>query len=111
VGLAGLHPANHHPNSTVGRAAGQYRVGNQPNEPGDPPYNRMSFTFRGGYPTYSSQYADKLVQDGSGTPIPIEGPGVLRIGSTGPRRTLRTARHPRSGPSHRRTAAGDYEAT
>jgi hypothetical protein len=54
-------------------------VGNHPNDPGDRPYNRMSFSFTTGYPSYRFEYVSQLVADGSGQPIPLEGYGVLRI--------------------------------
>jgi len=54
-------------------------AGNYSNEPGDRPYNRMSFSFTTGYPSYTFQYVNQLVADGSGQPIPLEGRGVLRI--------------------------------
>jgi hypothetical protein len=54
-------------------------AGNHPNDPGDRPYNRMSFSFTTAYPSYTFEYVDKLIADGSGQPIPLAGPGVLRI--------------------------------
>jgi hypothetical protein len=54
-------------------------VGNHPNDPGDRPYNRMSFSFTTGFPSYHFQFVDQLVADGSGKPIPLAGNGVLRI--------------------------------
>lgn len=54
-------------------------VGNHPDNPGDRPYNRMSFTFTNGFPSYQFEYVDKLVADGSGHTIPLAGLGVLRI--------------------------------
>jgi hypothetical protein len=54
-------------------------VGDHPKDPGDRPYNRMSFSFTTGYPTYRFQYVNQLLADGSGQPIPLEGYGVLRI--------------------------------
>jgi len=52
---------------------------NHPNDPGTRPYNRMSFSFNFGYPTYSFQFVNQLVGDGSGLPIPLAGKGVLRV--------------------------------
>jgi hypothetical protein len=49
-----------------------------PREPYDRPYNRVSFSFTSGYPSYRFMYVAKLA-DGSGQPIPFEGLGVLRI--------------------------------
>ena len=54
-------------------------AGNHPSDPGDRPYNRMSFSFTTAYPSYSFQYVDRLVADGSGEPVPLAGSGVLRV--------------------------------
>lgn len=54
-------------------------AGNHPNDPGDRPYNRMSFSFTTAYPTYIFEYVDHLIADGSGQPIPLAGLGVVRI--------------------------------
>jgi hypothetical protein len=54
-------------------------VGNHPNDPGERPYNRMSFSFTTGYPSYRFQYVSQLLADGSGAPIPLEGYGVLKL--------------------------------
>ncbi len=54
-------------------------AGNHPNDPGDRPYNRMTFTFGTAFPSYHFQFEDKLVADGSGNVIPLEGLGVLRV--------------------------------
>ena len=54
-------------------------VGNHPNDPGQRPYNRMSFSFTNGYPSYRFEFVDKLVADASGRTIPLLGLGVLRI--------------------------------
>ncbi len=50
-----------------------------PKEPSDRPYNRVSFSFTSGYPSYRFMYVAKLVADGSGQSIPLDGLGVLRI--------------------------------
>ena len=52
---------------------------NHPNEPGERPYNRMSFTFTAAFPGYRFLFVDQLIADGSGAPIPLAGNGVLRI--------------------------------
>jgi hypothetical protein len=54
-------------------------VGDHPNDPGDRPFNRMSFSFTTGYPSYRFQYVSQLMADGSGQPIPLEGYDALRI--------------------------------
>jgi hypothetical protein len=52
---------------------------NHPAEPGERPYNRMSFTFTTAFPSYHFQFVDQLVADGSGKLVPLPGNGVLRI--------------------------------
>lgn len=54
-------------------------AGDHPDDPGDRPYNRMSFSFTTGYPSYQFAYVDQLVADASGLPISLPGHGVLRI--------------------------------
>ncbi len=54
-------------------------VGDHPSDPGERPYNRMSFTFNTAFPSYQFRYVDQLVGDASGQPIPLEGRGVLMI--------------------------------
>lgn len=54
-------------------------VGDHPNDPGERAFNRMSFTFNTTFPSYHFEYAGKLVADGSGAIIPIDGLGALRI--------------------------------
>ncbi len=54
-------------------------AGDHPSDPGERPFNRMSFTFTTAFPSYQFQFVDKLVADGSGKTIPLEGRGVLRV--------------------------------
>jgi hypothetical protein len=54
-------------------------AGDHPNDPGDRPYNRMSFSFTTGYPSYHFRYVSELVADGSGLPVPVAGLDALRI--------------------------------
>ena len=54
-------------------------AGNHPGDLGQPPFNRMSFTFTTSFPSYTFSYADQLIGDGSGQPIPLAGKTVLRI--------------------------------
>jgi hypothetical protein len=54
-------------------------AGNHPDDPGERPYNQMSFGFTTAFPSYRFQFVDQLVADGSGQPIPLAGSGVLRI--------------------------------
>lgn len=53
-------------------------VGDHPEA--DPSYQRISFYFRGAFPEYNLQYVRSLMAEGSGTTIPLEGNGVLRVG-------------------------------
>ncbi|MBD0292308.1 MAG: hypothetical protein ICV70_01870 [Jiangellaceae bacterium] len=46
----------------------------------EPPYQRMSFYFRGGFPSYNLQYVRSVDEEGTGQPIALEGNGFLRIG-------------------------------
>lgn len=57
-------------------------AGDHPADPGERPYNRMSFSFTNAYPSYQFAYVEQLVADGSGLPIPLPGYGVLRIAFT-----------------------------
>lgn len=52
-------------------------TGNHPSA--DPPYQRISFYFRGGYPSYRFQYAPAVYSEGKGTPISLPGNAYLRI--------------------------------
>lgn len=52
---------------------------NHPGDLGQPPFNRMSFTFTTNVPSYTFSYTDQLIGDGSGQPIPLAGRTVLRI--------------------------------
>jgi hypothetical protein len=52
-------------------------VGNHPE--GSPPYQRISFYFRGAFPSYRFSYVPKVVQDGSGIPVSLLGNSFLSI--------------------------------
>jgi len=54
-------------------------AGDHPRDPGERPFNRMSFTFTTAFPSYRLEFADQLIGDGNGKPIPLKGLGVLRI--------------------------------
>jgi len=55
-------------------------AGDHPRDPGERPFNRMTFTFTAGFPSYRFAFVDKLIADGSGAAIPIAGfGGPLRI--------------------------------
>lgn len=65
-------------------------AGDHPREPGERPYNRMTFTFTTAMPSYTVRFVDRLVADGSGTPIALRGNGVLQV-------TFRTAQAHKDG--------------
>ena len=52
---------------------------NHPSDPNDRPYNRISFSFSNGYPSYRFMYVDHLVADPSGRVVALDGYGALRI--------------------------------
>jgi hypothetical protein len=52
-------------------------VGNHPE--GSPPYQRISFYFRGTFPSYRFGYVPNIVNDGSGTPVNLQGNAFLSI--------------------------------
>ncbi len=53
-------------------------VGDHPRDPGERPFDRMSFTFTTAFPSYRFQFAP-LVGDPSGKVIPLKGMGSLTI--------------------------------
>jgi hypothetical protein len=57
----------------------QIKVGSHPAASGERAYNRISFTFTNGFPSYQIAFASNLVADGSGKVIPLGGQGVLKI--------------------------------
>ena len=57
----------------------QISVGNHPAAAGQPPFNRMSFTFTTAFPSYRFGFVSDLVGDGSGQVITLDGQGVLKI--------------------------------
>jgi hypothetical protein len=54
-------------------------AGDHPSNPGDRPYNRMSFTFTGGFPSYQFKWVSGLVSDPGGRPISLTGDDVLQV--------------------------------
>jgi hypothetical protein len=52
-------------------------AGNHPTD--SPAYQRMSFYFRGGYPSYKVSYVPRVVADGSGAGIPLPGNAFLQV--------------------------------
>lgn len=57
----------------------QISVGRHPAADGQPPYERMSFTFTTAFPGYHFEFTDKLTGDASGMMVPLNGMGVLKI--------------------------------
>jgi hypothetical protein len=47
---------------------------------GNPQYQRISFYFRGAFPSYNFQYVREVLSEGPGTPIPLLGNAFLRVG-------------------------------
>jgi len=96
-------------------------VGDHPRDPGERPFNRLSFTFTTAFPSYQFQFVmpRDLVTDPAGRPVPLEGLDALKV-------TFREAQaHSASGASSIVTAppahlglsrmasyapAGDFEA-
>jgi len=55
-------------------------AGDHPRDPGEKyPYNRLSFTFTRGFPSYRFSFGKALVGDASGQTIPLAGKGVLHV--------------------------------
>jgi len=55
-------------------------AGDHPLGPGESyPYNRLSFAFTHGFPSYHFKFGDTLVSDPSGRAIPLAGKGVLHV--------------------------------
>jgi hypothetical protein len=52
-------------------------VGNHPEA--SPKYQRISFYFRGAFPSYNLQYVREVLSEGQGTPISLEGNAFLNI--------------------------------
>jgi len=52
-------------------------VGDHPE--GNPKYGRISFYFRGAFPSYDFQYVRQVLNEGQGAPISLEGNSFLRI--------------------------------
>lgn len=54
-------------------------AGDHPGDPGERPYNRMSFTFTTAFPSYQFRFVNTLVSDPSGRPVPLQGNGMLEV--------------------------------
>jgi hypothetical protein len=52
-------------------------VGNHPEA--SPRYQRISFYFRDGFPSYRFEYVARLLSDGAGLPVPLPGNSFLQI--------------------------------
>ncbi len=57
----------------------QIKAGTHPAAAGQRSFNRMSFTFTTGFPSYRFEFTGQLVSDPGGKVIPLEGQGVLEI--------------------------------
>jgi hypothetical protein len=53
-------------------------VGDHPDS--EPAYERMSFYFRNGFPSYNLQYVASVLSEGAGEPVAVPGNAVLRVG-------------------------------
>jgi len=82
-------------------------VGDHPTQPGERPYNRMSFTFTTGYPGYSFQFVDTLIADGGGQPITTSRLGRV-AGRVQPSAGAHRGRHPLDDPVEAAGATGGY---
>src|SRR5205814_2519169 len=54
-------------------------VGDHPRDPGERAFNRLSFTFTTGFPTYQFQFVRQVIADPSGKPVPLEGLDALQV--------------------------------
>lgn len=54
-------------------------AGDHPGDPGEIPYNRLSFTFTTAFPSYQVKFVDALVTGPSGRTVPLAGHGVLQV--------------------------------
>jgi hypothetical protein len=91
-------------------------VGDHPE--GSTPYQRISFSFREGFPEYNLQYVRSVVGEGTGTPIALQGNTFLRVGFVNAQAhddagasTLETAPGPTIGFTNLKSygSAGDFE--
>lgn len=54
-------------------------AGDHRGAPGERPYNRISFTFTGGFPSYQFGFTNALASDPSGRPVPLADGGALKV--------------------------------
>lgn len=57
----------------------QIGVGDHPSDPGERPFNRITFTFTTAFPSCRFEFVDRLTADPSGKGVPLTGMGALRI--------------------------------
>jgi hypothetical protein len=55
------------------------RAGDHRSDPGEQPYNRLSFTFTTAFPSYQFRFVNALVGDPGGRIVPLGGNGVLEV--------------------------------
>jgi hypothetical protein len=91
-------------------------VGDHPE--GSTPYQRISFSFREGFPEYNLQYVRSVLGEGTGTPIALQGNAFLRVGFVNAQAhddagtsTVETAPDPTIGYTNLKSygSAGDFE--
>jgi hypothetical protein len=91
-------------------------VGDHPE--GSTPYQRISFSFREGFPEYNLQYVRSVLGEGTGTPIALQGNAFLRVGFVNAQAhddagasTIETAPEPTIGFTNLKSygSAGDFE--
>lgn len=56
-----------------------YSIGAAPHMTANPPYDQISFRFKGTFPTYELEYVPELKAGGSGNPVQLPGSGILRV--------------------------------
>ena len=83
-----------------------------------PGYGRISFYFEGGFPGYKFRYTDKVLTQGGGEPVPLEGNSFLEIvfnpaqaHDNDGKSTIRVASNKRIGFTNLKSYgfAGDFE--
>jgi hypothetical protein len=91
-------------------------AGDHPSD--SPAYQRMSFYFRGAFPSYNLQYVSSVLSEGQGTPVPLQGNAFLRVGfveaqahdNSGASTIVTSPKNPLGYPTLKSyAAAGDFE--
>ena len=67
-----------HPSTTSPPHLVAIYAGDHPTE--EPPYQRIAFYFRGGFPWYELQYVPSVLSEATGEPVALDGNAFLRIG-------------------------------